>query len=128
MKETGMNMRVLVENTSNTNTNPNNTDNRKEKEKEKEKKEESKAIEVKSEELNWSEQQVENWMKETKINETIVKSLLPCDGQVLHQIYTMLKTNPEFYYSSMRNSGLNSLKDLKDVAYFSKELTNLFEK
>lgn len=85
------------------------------------------TVQVK-EEKNWSSAQVENWMKKCKVNSIIIESLLPCDGRVLHQIYIMMKTNPEFFYSSMKNSGLNSLKDLKDIAYFSNELMKLFEK
>ena len=87
-----------------------------------------KVEETKNSELNWTEKEVESWMKELNVNTTIRESLIPCDGQVLHQIFLMLKTNPEFFYSSMRNSGLNSLKDLKDVAFFSTQLTKLFEK
>lgn len=77
--------------------------------------------------MTWTETQVEKWLNETAVNRLIVESLIPCDGQVLYQLYHMLKFNPEFFYSSLKISGLNSFKDLKDIAYFSSQIKKLFE-
>jgi len=50
---------------------------------------------------NWSEYQVENWLLEKKINKSIQENVSPCDGKILFQLYEMMNTAPEFFYSSI---------------------------
>ncbi|CAF0847844.1 unnamed protein product [Brachionus calyciflorus] len=79
-------------------------------------------------EINWNEKQVEDWLRKVQIDQNITKDLIPCNGQVLNQLYMILKWNPEFYYQSLKTSSADSIKSLKNLAIFTNELKKLFEK
>ena len=70
---------------------------------------------------SWSEEEVNNWFKNKKIKDLIIKRLVPCDGGLLEQLYQMLVTAPEFFHSI-----LSSDSSLKETLFFSAELKKLF--
>jgi hypothetical protein len=74
--------------------------------------------------IGWSEKQVEDWFKEKNVNTEIVSIIRPCDGELLHQLYTMLVGAPEFFYQSI--SKKNTV-DLRTALVFSLCLKKLFE-
>lgn len=72
---------------------------------------------------NWNQNQVEQWFKTKNFNEVIFKNVLPSDGKNLKQLYEMLLSAPEFFYSSISSKGS---VPTRDVLFFSNELRNLF--
>ncbi len=78
-------------------------------------------------EVNWTDDQVEEWFEKMNIDHKIVENLTPCNGQVMYQLYNMLHFNPEFFYGSLKPITGNSLKDLKNIAIFCLELKALFD-
>ena len=66
--------------------------------------------------------------KRSNINQFIIDNLIPCNGQILFQLYEILVHNPEFFYGCLntKSDGVNSLKDLKELAQFCNELKKLF--
>lgn len=48
-------------------------------------------------ETDWSEQDVDNWLKEKNFNEFIVDSVRPSDGKLLYTMYKMLETAPDSF-------------------------------
>ena len=77
--------------------------------------------------LEWNESQVENWLNERAVNTTIQTNVMPCDGKILNQIYSMLSDAPEFFYCSI-SSRPDSIQipTLRDLAQFAYELKSLF--
>ena len=73
----------------------------------------------------WKENDVEKWFKDEEINALILNDLKPCDGLILNQLYEILKTSPDFFYSALtvKNKEIN----LRDVAVFTYKLKNLFK-
>ncbi|RNA07786.1 hypothetical protein BpHYR1_034465, partial [Brachionus plicatilis] len=78
-------------------------------------------------ESDWNENQVEDWLRRVEIDQDIINDLIPCNGQILYQLYMILKWNPEFYYHSLKTPTLGSLTNLKNLAIFTNELKKLFE-
>lgn len=76
------------------------------------------------EKLSWSESQVDKWLNNKNFKTSIIQSIRPCNGKLLYQMYSMLQNAPEFFYSTLKSNGDLQLKDL---ALFSYELSNLFE-
>ena len=74
--------------------------------------------------LKWSEKQVEDWFNENKLGSSIFLIIKPCDGELLHQLYTLLLTAPEFFYQSLSK---NNSVDLRTALVFSLNLKKLFE-
>jgi hypothetical protein len=74
--------------------------------------------------LNWTEQDVRLWIIEKEFNQLIVETIMPCDGSVLEQYYTMLINVPEFFFSSL---SVKVNVSLRDSGYFASELKKLFE-
>ena len=74
--------------------------------------------------LRWQEKDVNKWFEEKKFIADIDESVLPCNGELLFQMYSMLQSVPEFFYNS-----INSNKNLKlrDLAYFTNELSKIFK-
>ncbi|RNA00666.1 hypothetical protein BpHYR1_016261, partial [Brachionus plicatilis] len=72
----------------------------------------------------WSEIKVSEWFSEKNINNIVCENLLPCDGQTLKQLFEIMQTAPEFFYSSISSERKVSLRDL---ANFTKELKKLFK-
>ncbi len=96
---------------------------------------------------NWNESKVHEWLKSKKIHSTIIQNLIPCNGKLLTQFYSMLNNAPEFFYKSIssdhhqysqqqqqqQSSSVDVNKKAlaglhtRDVALFSYELKNLFK-
>ena len=74
--------------------------------------------------LDWNEEDVNNWFKRRRINESIVECLTPCHGSLLKQLYITLIEIPEFFHSILRS---DSKASLKDIVYFASELKLLFK-
>ena len=72
---------------------------------------------------NWSENDVNEWIKEKRFDKNIIKAVYPCNGEHLLRMHEMYQKIPEFFYNS-----LNSSKNvyLKDLVHFSNELIKLF--
>lgn len=79
-----------------------------------------------NEKLLWNEKQVEKWLEEKNFNDHLLNNLRPCDGKILFQMFNMLETVPEFFYSTIRSDSNNKIT-LKDLAKFSFELKQLFK-
>ena len=71
-----------------------------------------------------SEMDVRRWLHSNQIHESIIKYLLPCDGEMLKQIYDMRKRNPGFFDQSLFK--INDMT-LVSVAKFSACLERLFQ-
>ena len=71
-----------------------------------------------------NENDVRRWLHTNNIHESIIRYLLPCDGEMLRQIYDMRKRNPGFF-----DQALFKLEDitLVSVAKFSASLDKLFQ-
>ena len=79
---------------------------------------------------HWDENAVEKWLNEKKINPSITKNILPCNGKLLSQMHSMLIEAPEFFYKSISFSSSTKEKSrvsTRDVALFSYELKSLFK-
>ena len=72
---------------------------------------------------NWKENDVEKWFKDEAINVLILEDLRPCDGLILNQLFEILKTSPDFFYSTL--TAKNKI-NLRDVAVFTYKLKRLF--
>ncbi len=72
---------------------------------------------------NWKEKDVEKWFKDEAINVLILEDLRPCDGLILNQLFEILKTSPDFFYSAL--TAKNKI-NLRDVAVFTYKLKRLF--
>jgi hypothetical protein len=77
-------------------------------------------------ELDWNQEEVENWFKEKNINQDIINNLRPCDGKILHQTYEIMIDAPEFLFSSIAAS--DKKVSTRDIAIFAYELKKLFKK
>ena len=75
--------------------------------------------------FEWGEKEADEWLKVKRFHKHIAAKLKPCDGHVLYQLYLMLKSCPEFFYSTLRDS--DTAIGIKDIASFSYELTLLFK-
>ena len=86
---------------------------------------ESKQQTVKDNKLEWKEEDVDSWLTEKKFSRALIENIKPCNGKILYQLYLMCKTAPEFFYCTLRTDSNNKI-NLKDLAFFSYELNNLF--
>jgi hypothetical protein len=89
----------------------------------------TKIIETKrKQEIDWDEKTVCEWMKRENISDRIKVNIKQLNGQMLFQLYNMLKYNPEFFYGALKNDyDLSGWTGLKDLAHFCTKLTDLFE-
>lgn len=76
--------------------------------------------------IDWNENQVNDWMIDSNICIAIRENLTPLNGEVLFQLYSILKCNPEFFYGALKNNNFNGWSDLKDLAQFCSKLKDLF--
>ncbi len=77
--------------------------------------------------VTWSEIDIQNWFNEKKFNPNLIDTLKPdVNGKILFQMFQILQSTPEFFYTSLRTDSNNKLF-LKDIAMFSFELNALFE-
>ena len=74
---------------------------------------------------DWSELDVQNWLVTKKVATQIIEAITPCDGLLLVELFQILKTAPEFFYSNLR---IESKASVKDLANFSSELRFIFNK
>lgn len=75
--------------------------------------------------LDWTESQVNEWLKEKKIHKKIVDNITPCNGKLLNQLYSIKSEAPEFFYHSVAS---NKTLPTIEIVLFVSELTNLFGK
>lgn len=73
---------------------------------------------------NWSEEKVNKWFAENKIDTRIEKEFCPCTGIVLKQLYDMRNDAPEFYFQSLNT---NKKIEIKNVLVFTHLLRKLFD-
>jgi len=73
---------------------------------------------------NWNESDIEKWFSEEAINMLILEDLRPCDGKILNQLFEILTTSPDFFYSAL--TAKNKI-NLRDVAVFTYKLKKLFK-
>ena len=73
---------------------------------------------------DWDDTTVSKWFTDNRINEEIQKSLQPCNGEILKQMYDMKCRAPEFYYQSLSKIGAH---DLISITRFSASLDKLFK-
>ena len=77
--------------------------------------------------MDWTEKDLKNWFDGKNFNANLIDNLKPdVNGKVLFQMFQMLQTTPEFFYTALRSDSNNKLF-LKDIALFSFELSALFE-
>ena len=74
---------------------------------------------------NWSQDQVLKHFKSKKVNDKIMKYLLPCDGRLLEQLYITLKEVTEFFHSILRS---DSRASLNGIVLFTAEFSQPFKK
>jgi hypothetical protein len=75
--------------------------------------------------LDWTESQVNEWLKEKKIHKKIIENITPCNGKLLGQLYSIKSEAPEFFYHSVAS---NKTLPTIEIVLFVSELTNLFGK
>jgi len=73
---------------------------------------------------SWSTKDVEDWLKEKKVERVIADNIHSADGKILCQIYKMQSSCPEFFYCSVSS---NHQATMVQVAKFGYELKLLFE-
>ena len=78
----------------------------------------------KPEAIKWTEADVEKWFNKNNINISIFEDLKPCDGKILHHLYKILTTAPEFFYCALTSKNKISLRD---VAVFTFQIEILFK-
>ena len=71
---------------------------------------------------NWTQKDVNKWIISNNFDKNIVKSIYPCNGEHLTQMYEMYIDIPEKFYNSLNSKQLF----LKDLVHFSNELKRLF--
>ena len=76
--------------------------------------------------IDWNEERVDQWAQSIHLNKSIQRKVLPCNGKLLYQYYTIHKTVPEFFYTTICKTSDGDL-GLKELAVFSMELCSLFE-
>jgi hypothetical protein len=75
--------------------------------------------------LLMTESDVDEWLVSKQFKSSIVNSISPCNGKILYQMWSILQTCPEFFYTAMRSDSENVI-GLKDLASFAYELNCLF--
>ena len=77
--------------------------------------------------IKLSETEVDKWLSDKKISQSIVKLIKPCDGELLYEFYKSIKQSPDFLYHSVTNTNNNDPVQIRDLVLFSLELRKLFE-
>ena len=73
---------------------------------------------------DWDEKTVSEWFIENGLNREIERTLKPCNGEILKQMYDMKCRAPEFYYQSLKE--IKSV-DLGSLTRFSAHLDKIFK-
>lgn len=73
---------------------------------------------------DWTQKDVEKWLKDKHISPVIARNLLPCDGQILNQLYLMQSQAPDYFYK-MINTNTNI--PIREIAVFTLELKKIFQ-
>ena len=73
--------------------------------------------------LLWKEIDVEKWMQDKQFDKNIIKSIAPCNGEMLESMHSLLLKNHDYFCGSVDPS---KKAKLRDVIYFSNELKKLF--
>ena len=76
--------------------------------------------------LLMTESDVDEWLVSKQFKTSIVNCISPCNGKILYQMWSILQTCPEFFYTAMRSDSENVI-GLKDLASFAYELNCLFK-
>jgi len=78
--------------------------------------------------LNWSEREVQVWLREKNVHPVISANLSSFSGKVLGELFLMKEQTPGFFYQSVSitRGEINADLLLKDLALFSHELRRLF--
>jgi hypothetical protein len=76
--------------------------------------------------LSMTESDVDEWLISKQFRTSIVNCISPCNGKILYQMWSILQTCPEFFYTAMRSDSENKI-GLKDLASFAYELNCLFK-
>ena len=76
--------------------------------------------------VNWSEKEVETWLREKNVHPIIIENLNSFNGKVLSELFLIKEDTPNFFYESISMGDTNKDLLLKDLAMFSHELKRLF--
>ena len=74
--------------------------------------------------LNWSENDVNKWIKENTFDSDIIRTVYPCNGEHLARLHDMYQKIPEYFYNSIN---FKKRCYVKDLVHFSNELVKLFK-
>lgn len=72
---------------------------------------------------DWNEDQVENWFVDKKIDPIIAKKILPCDGNILKQLYELKQKAPEYFFILLDK---DRCLELRSVLRLNASLDKLF--
>ena len=67
--------------------------------------------------IDWSELEVDNWLSAKNINKTISENVKPCNGKILFQLYEIMISAPEFFFTSITSQ--DSRISTREVASFT---------
>lgn len=68
---------------------------------------------------NWTSDQVEKWLNDKKISQTIKNTIFPCNGRFLEQLHRMEEKNNEIFYKALYPA------NYKEIICFAIELREL---
>ena len=71
----------------------------------------------------WSENEVNEWIKENNFHEEIIRTIYPCNGEYLARLHEMYLNIPEYFYNCIN---FEKRVHVKDLVHFSNELIKLF--
>ena len=69
-------------------------------------------IEIKSCARSLTQDQIVEYLKSKNANGSIILNLMPCDGDLLEQLFRTLKAATEFFHSTLRADSKTSLRDI----------------
>lgn len=81
----------------------------------------------------WSSRHVTRWLVERNIASGIVEKIVPCNGELLYELYSVLCSAPGLFYSCMASpsprttDSVVSVVVLRDIVQFTHELKSLFQ-
>lgn len=75
--------------------------------------------------INWTKSEVQNWLKEKNVHNSIVNSLQDSDGEILYQSYKMYLKTPQLFYDILMKESNSQLR-LIDLLKFTSQLEKLF--
>ncbi len=66
---------------------------------------------------DWTELEVDKWLATKNINKKISENVMPCNGKILFQLYEMMISAPEFFFTSITSQDCTI--PTREVASFS---------